>query len=123
MIETPGAVENLDEILSVDGVDGVFVGPADLGLSHGLTPTLNVTDPQHEKLIPRIAEACQRHRAVADIHCDTIQTVHPWLHRGYRMFTISSDAAFIRVADTNITTSVFADERQEPIVVTGGQYA
>jgi 4-hydroxy-2-oxoheptanedioate aldolase len=123
MIETPGAMENLDEILSIDGVDGVFVGPADLGLSHGLTPTLDVTDPQHEKLILRIAEACQQHGVVAGIHCDNIQTVHRWLHHGYRMFTISSDAAFIRVAATNITTSVFADERQEPIVETGGQYA
>ena len=123
MIETPGAMENLDEILSVDGVDGVYVGPADLGLSHGLTPTLDVTDPRHEKMILRIAEACQQHGVVAGIHCDSIQTVRRWLHHGYRMFTILSDAAFIRVAATNITTNVFADERQEPIVETGGQYA
>lgn len=123
MIETPGAMESLDEILSVDGVDGVFVGPADLGLSHGLKPTLDVTDPQHEKLILRVARACQEHGVVAGIHCDTIPTVHRWLRHGYRMFTIASDAAFIRMAATNITASVFAGERREPTAETGGQYA
>ena len=124
MIETPGGMENLDEILSVDGVDGVFVGPADLALSHGITPTLNVTDATHEKMIVQIAEACERHGVVAGIHCDTIQTVRRWRRHGYRMFTISSDAAFIRVAATNITANVFSDDQEAPVeAVTAGAYA
>lgn len=130
MIETPGAMQNLDEILSVDGVDGVFVGPADLALSHGMTPTLNVTDPHHEEMIRVIAEACKRHGVVAGIHCDTIETVHRWQQLGYQMFTISSDAAFIRVAATNIAANVFADDervsplqQEKPVVTTGGAYA
>ena len=90
MIETPGAMENLDEIASVDGVDGVFVGPADLALSHGMAPTLNVTDPKHEEMILRICAACQRHGIVPGIHCDSIQTVRRWRDHGYKMFTISS---------------------------------
>lgn len=123
MIETPGAMENLDEILSVDGVDGVYVGPADLGLSHGMSPTLNVTDPRHEELILRIVEACQRHDVVAGIHCDTIDTVRRWRGHGYKMFTVASDAAFIRLTATNIVASVFAEEGTGSLVEAGGQYS
>jgi len=58
-IETRLAMENLDEILSTDGVDGVYVGPADLSLSHGL-----LTDgdsPELVELLVAIAGACARH--------------------------------------------------------------
>ena len=34
-VETPEALENLDEILSVDGLDGIFIGPMDLATSMG----------------------------------------------------------------------------------------
>ena len=39
MIETVEAVENLDEIVSTPGIDAVYVGPADLGITMGLGPT------------------------------------------------------------------------------------
>ena len=38
MIETKKAVDNLDKILRVEGLDAIFVGPSDLGLSLGYTP-------------------------------------------------------------------------------------
>lgn len=56
-IETPEAVDNIDEILSVPGLDGVFVGPGDLGLRLGLQeggPTL-------EECFERVASACRKH--------------------------------------------------------------
>ena len=40
MIETAQAMENLDAILAVEGIDAVYIGPADLGLSLGFAPTL-----------------------------------------------------------------------------------
>lgn len=123
MIETSGAMENLDEILSVDGVDGVYVGPADLALSHGMTPTLDVTDPRHEEMIVRIGRACQEHGVVAGIHCDTIQTVRRWRSHGYRMFTVGSDANFIRKAATNIAANAFEDRQEPTPEISGGQYA
>ncbi len=45
MIETAEALKNLDEILSVPGVDAVYVGPADLSLALGCRPRLDQTDP------------------------------------------------------------------------------
>ncbi|HYH33498.1 MAG TPA: aldolase/citrate lyase family protein [Pseudonocardia sp.] len=122
MIETPGGVENLDAILSVPGVDAVYVGPSDLGLGHGFTPTLNVEDPDHEKLIERILEGCRRHGVVAGIHCDSVETVRRWHAKGYGMFTVGSDAALMRSAATAVVSQAFEGSREIKVPQTG-QYA
>lgn len=100
MIETRGGVENLDEILSVPGVDAVYVGPMDLAIAHGITPTLHVADPEHERLITVILEGCRRHDLVAGIHCDSIETAMRWWDLGYEMCTLASDAGLMRSAAT-----------------------
>ncbi|GAA0898071.1 HpcH/HpaI aldolase family protein [Pseudonocardia zijingensis] len=122
MIETPGGVRNLDAILQVPGVDAVYVGPSDLALGHGMTPTLNATDPEHEKLIETIIEACRRHGKVAGIHCDSAATVRRWHARGYGMFTVGSDAALMRSAATKAIADAFEGGR-EVRVPEAGQYA
>jgi len=58
-IETPEAVENCEEIVSVDGLDAVFVGPGDLGLR--LTLAGDSDGTQLEAAIGRIARACAQH--------------------------------------------------------------
>ncbi len=58
-IETPEAVENCEEIVSVEGVDAVFVGPGDLGFR--LTLTGDSDGSQLEAAIDRIASACATH--------------------------------------------------------------
>lgn len=100
MIETPGGVRNADEIVSVPGVDAVYIGPADLALSHGLTPTLNVTDPAHLELVETVLAACKRHQVTAGIHCDSPEGVRRWWDAGFDMCTLASDAGLMRGAAT-----------------------
>jgi len=122
MIETPGGVENLDAILAVPGVDAVYVGPSDLALGHGMTPTLNATDPEHVRLIETIVDRCRQHGIVAGIHCDSVETVHRWHARGYGMFTVGSDAALMRGAATAVVANAFEGSRKIVVPATG-QYA
>ncbi|OZM81319.1 HpcH/HpaI aldolase/citrate lyase family protein [Pseudonocardia sp. MH-G8] len=122
MIETPGGVENLDAILAVPGVDAVYVGPSDLALGHGMTPTLNVTDPEHEALIETVIEGCRRAGIVAGIHCDSVETVRRWHARGYGMFTVGSDAALMRQAATTVVAQAFEGSR-DVVLPSTGQYA
>jgi 4-hydroxy-2-oxoheptanedioate aldolase len=122
MIETPGGVENLDGILAVPGVDAVYVGPSDLALGHGMTPTLSPTDPEHVKLIETIVDRCREHGVVAGIHCDSVETVRRWHARGYGMFTVGSDAALMRGAATAVVAGAFEGSR-EIVVPATGQYA
>lgn len=58
-IETVKGVENIDEILSVDGIDAAIVGPCDLGISMG-NPD-NVMDEQELLLIRKVADACKKY--------------------------------------------------------------
>ncbi len=56
-IETLQAVQNVDEIASVPGVDGLFIGPGDLGLRMKLDPSEGTLESAYE----RVASACKRH--------------------------------------------------------------
>ena len=60
MIETQGALEQLDEILSVDGLDGVFLGPNDLSLALGTTLDALLADSRPDAPLARIVAACRQ---------------------------------------------------------------
>src|SRR5947209_16090906 len=71
MVETRQAVDNLDEIVSVDGLDGVYVGPSDLSMSLGKTPpTLDPQDAEVLAAIKRICEVTRKHGKIAGVHTD-----------------------------------------------------
>ncbi|MDQ3343590.1 MAG: aldolase/citrate lyase family protein [Actinomycetota bacterium] len=60
MVETVTAVENIDAIAAVDGVDVVYIGPSDLAASAGMPPMLALKDDSHRQLVERIAGACKK---------------------------------------------------------------
>jgi 4-hydroxy-2-oxoheptanedioate aldolase len=97
MIETVEGVENMDEIMAVEGVDAIYVGPSDLGLTHGLTTTQSPErGSQHDRLILDILEACHRHRVVPGVHTDSIETALRRAEDGFRMITVMTDALHLR---------------------------
>ena len=90
MIETRQAVERLDDILSVPGIDAVYVGPADLSITLGLPPRMD-NDGAFEEARLKIATACARHGVTAGIHANAqLSAKHE--AAGYRMITITGDA-------------------------------
>ena len=72
MIETQEAIDNIDAILDVPGISGIYVGPSDLGISLGLKPVLDREEPNilaiYDKLVAgdgetrKIRRHSQRHR-------------------------------------------------------------
>jgi 4-hydroxy-2-oxoheptanedioate aldolase len=95
MIETVEALDNLDEILSVPGVDAIYVGPADLSLALGCKPRLDQTDPPVVEAQQKIAEACRRHGVIAGIHNNTSTYALKMIEQGYRFVTLASDSRFM----------------------------
>jgi 4-hydroxy-2-oxoheptanedioate aldolase len=90
MIETKEAVERIDSILAVPGIDGVYVGPVDLSLTLGLPPG---TDHEHEgfaSAIRSIVEACERHGIVPGIHAEAALAAK-WRAAGFRLITVGYD--------------------------------
>jgi 4-hydroxy-2-oxoheptanedioate aldolase len=96
MIETVEALKNLDDILSVPGVDAVYVGPADLSLALGCRPPrLDQTDAPVVEAQQRIVEACKRHGVVAGIHNATAAYALKMVAAGYQFVTLASDSRFL----------------------------
>lgn len=96
MVETVDAVTHIDKILSVPGIDAVFIGPNDLAISAGLQPTSDPSDPEHERLIGAILKSCQAHGIVAGISCGSVELTRRWSDEGFRMLAVPSDVALLR---------------------------
>lgn len=93
MIETKQAVERLDEILAVPGIDAVYVGPADLSITLGLPPGM-ANGGAFEEARVLIAKKCQERGITPGIHANaSLAAKHE--EAGYRMITISGDAVAI----------------------------
>jgi 4-hydroxy-2-oxoheptanedioate aldolase len=98
MIETAGAVERADEICSTPGVDGVYVGPADLAVSMGLSLADMFEHPAHAEAIGHVLDACRRHGILPGIHTGGGAMARRLAEQGFRMCTLSTDAALLRAA-------------------------
>ena len=93
MIETKQAVANLDAILSTPGLDGIYVGPADLAISMGFSPQGDPTEPAVVKAIETIVAGAKRHKVYPGIHCGSTDGAKTMIRRGFQFTTILSDNA------------------------------
>ncbi len=102
MIETQAGLKNLESILSVKGLNGVYVGPSDLSMAMGKPPTL---DPSDKGVIDAIAEIAKVTRAkgmIAGVHTDSPATAKKRFEQGYQLVTLLNDARVMAVAAQNI---------------------
>jgi 4-hydroxy-2-oxoheptanedioate aldolase len=106
MIETAEAVKNIDDILSVPGIDAVYVGPSDLSLTLGCTPRLDQTEAPVVEAQKVIAAACKRHGVVAGIHCGTAAYALKMIGDGYQFVTLASDSRFMAAKAAEEVTAV-----------------
>ncbi|MFT7598542.1 MAG: 4-hydroxy-2-oxoheptanedioate aldolase [Acidimicrobiales bacterium] len=90
MIETAQAISNLDEILSVPGVDTIYVGPSDLSLTLGLGPGLDNDDPKFIEAIDTILAGCAKHGVSPGIHCSP-ELAGKRHEQGFRMLSVGYD--------------------------------
>jgi 4-hydroxy-2-oxoheptanedioate aldolase len=95
MIETAQALENLDDILSVEGLDAIYIGPSDLSLALGCTPTFDDLDPKAAEAVDHILARAKAHGVVAGIHNGTPEAALKRIAKGFQFVTVSSDARLI----------------------------
>jgi len=107
MIETKEAVERIDEIASTPGLDGIYIGPADLALGLGLPPDLDKQEPEHVAAVARILASCQRHGIVAGIQCGSGASGRKYSEMGFRLVTVAKDTSLIQSAVKGEIKSAF----------------
>ncbi|HEV8025501.1 MAG TPA: aldolase/citrate lyase family protein [Candidatus Nanopelagicales bacterium] len=93
MIETVEAMGNIDNILSVPGVEAIYVGPNDLSISLGLKP--NTNDPRLDEAMVEIVAGCRRHGVVPGVHASAALCAKR-LEQGFGMVTVSADVVALR---------------------------
>lgn len=107
MIETVEALDNLDEIAAVPGVDILFAGLHDLALSMGITPGATL-DPAMLDALDRIVAACGRHGLIpgcASFGFDQVAMLH---ERSMRFLSVGADGAHLRIGAQADATRIAA---------------
>jgi 4-hydroxy-2-oxoheptanedioate aldolase len=98
MIETKQAVEGLDEILSVPGLDSLYIGPNDLAITLGCAPSGVPTDPTVLSAIKTIVAGGKKHGVYAGIHCGSTAMAKEMIALGFQFVTLLADNAFLAAA-------------------------
>jgi len=89
-IETEEALKNLDEILSVPGIDACYIGPWDLSVSLGFGIPPLWDEPKYLAAFDRVLEAAKRHKKPACMFA-TIDNIEWALEKGFKFNTVDCD--------------------------------
>ncbi len=95
MIETAQALDNLDDILSVPGLDAIYIGPSDLSLALGCRPVFDDVDPPAAAAIAHILARAKAHGLRAGIHNGAPEVARARIAMGFDFVTMGSDARLL----------------------------
>jgi 4-hydroxy-2-oxoheptanedioate aldolase len=95
MMETKTAIENMESILDVEGIDGVYIGPSDLGFSYGLVPKLDREEPEILKIYEKIVKECGKRGLNPGIHCSGADGALRAINMGFRLVTLFNDSGLM----------------------------
>jgi 4-hydroxy-2-oxoheptanedioate aldolase len=102
MIETAQALDNLDAILSVEGLDAVYIGPSDLSISLGCKPAFDELEPKAAQAVDHILARAKAHGVVAGIHNGMPEAARARIAKGFQFVTVSSDAQLLAAGSQQI---------------------
>ena len=96
MIETKESLENLNEIMTTPGLNGIYIGPADLSLAIGEEPSFD--KPEGDKVydtIMKILDHAKKNKIVAGIHNMSADYAQKMINKGFQLVTVGSDQRFM----------------------------
>jgi 4-hydroxy-2-oxoheptanedioate aldolase len=100
------ALDKLDDILSVEGLDAIYVGPSDLSLSMGCRPVFDDVDPPVAQAIAHIAERAKAHGVQCGIHNGIPAVAQARVAMGYRFVTLGSDARLLAAGSQHLLAAM-----------------
>lgn len=107
-VEDSDAVDDIDAIAAVDGVDALFIGPADLAMSMGT----NTTDsPQVSDAIAKVCDAAKRQGRAVGTYIGHVDQIADWRRRGATFFLVGSDQTML-LAGADQTVDVGRAQRR-----------
>ena len=109
MIETKAGLDNLEEILGTPGLDGVYVGPADLSLGLGGRPGADWEEGPVPEALERIVTATRARGLVAGLHTASADYAGRMIAKGFQFVSIQSDLSFLTGAAREMIAAVRGD--------------
>ena len=95
MIETQAGIDNIDEILSVPGISGIYIGPSAMGLSLGMIPILDREEPVILGIYEKLVAACRKHGKFAGLHNGSAPYAARMVGMGFQLCTIANDSGLM----------------------------
>jgi 4-hydroxy-2-oxoheptanedioate aldolase len=95
MAETRTALQHIDDIASVPGVDGIFVGPSDLAVSLGRHPRPSVVSGEQTEMLQPLLRACERHGVVPGAWSAGPDAARAWVGAGFRLVSVNTDSRLL----------------------------
>ena len=114
MIETKESLENLDEIMKTPGLDGIYIGPADLSLAIGEKPSFDKPegDPVYE-VIMKILEHAKKNNIIAGIQNGQPEYAEKMIKKGFQLVTIGSDQRYMTAASKAALSKLKKDQEKD----------
>ena len=114
MIETKESLENLDEIMSTPGLDGIYIGPADLSLALGKKPSFDKPegDPIYD-VIMKILDHAQKNKLIAGIQNVEPEYAAKMIKKGFQFVTIGSDQRYLTAASKSALGKLKKDQEKD----------
>lgn len=109
MIETREAIANLEEILAVEELDAVYIGPADLSIAFGAEPKFDQEDPNVVEAIEYIVSTTQQAGKFVGVHNATAAYAKRMVALGANFVSIASDLRFM----TEAASEAIAEFREQ----------
>lgn len=103
-VETQKSLDNLTEILSVEGIDVAFIGPNDLSASLGIFRQFN--HPKFTEALKKVVRACEETGKVAGIMTSGSEDAKKRLEEGFKFIALAHDFSNLRRAFQNELNSV-----------------
>jgi 4-hydroxy-2-oxoheptanedioate aldolase len=99
-IETKGALDQLDEILALDGVDMVCLGPNDLSVA--LTGRLDIWAPEVREAVTLVLSKCREMSVMAFIFANDVDYARPLIEAGWDVVAVGTDAGWFSKAAAEV---------------------
>lgn len=97
-IETKEGLENADDICSTPGLDGVYIGPADLAITMGIPLHEAANNDTHANAIEHIRQTCERNGIASGVHTTSGEAAKKAAERGFTMINAGVDYVMIPAA-------------------------
>lgn len=104
MIETAGALAAIDDILAVDGIDGVFVGPYDLSIALSSGAGINPLHPDVLKALEKALAACRARSKAALVMAGSGERARELIAMGFDMIAVGPDNVQLREGARSMLT-------------------